>query len=100
MCFGRKSKNTTTTKQKMKHKTLAGAGNETQDLSTSQLRVTIVVKLFNLLDAIGRTVNKQSRICGPHIFNKFVFSVIFLHAWITILGSFSYIVFTGVGFTA
>jgi len=66
----------------------------------SRLRVTIVVKLFNLFDAIGRTVNKQRRICGPHIFNKFVFSVIFLHAWITILGSFSYILFTGVGFTA
>jgi len=36
----------------------------------SQLRVTIEVKLFNCFDAMGRNVNKQSRICGPHIFNK------------------------------
>ena len=45
----------------------------------SQLRVTFVVKLFNYFDAIGGKVNKQSRICGPHIYNKFIFSVIFLH---------------------
>jgi len=41
---------------------------------TSQLRVTIAVKLFNCFDAMGRNVNIQSRICGPHIFNKFLFS--------------------------
>ena len=46
----------------------------------SQLRVSIVIKLFNCFDAMGQNVNKQSRICGPHIFNKFIFSVIFLHA--------------------
>jgi len=46
----------------------------------SQLRVLIVVQLFNCFDAMGRNVNKQSRICRPHIFNKFMFSVIFLHA--------------------
>jgi len=28
MCLGTKSKNTTTTKQKLKHKTIAGAGIE------------------------------------------------------------------------
>jgi len=59
----------------------------------SQLTVSIVDKLFNCFDAMGRNVNKQSRICGPHIFNKSIFSVIFLHARITtsILGSFSYL---------
>ena len=39
---------------------------------------------------MSRNVNKQSRLYGPHIFNKFIFSVIFLHARITIFGSFSY----------
>jgi len=38
----------------------------------SQLRVSIVKELFNCFDAIGRNVNKQSRICGPDIFNKFI----------------------------
>ena len=36
----------------------------------NKVRVTIVVKLFNCLDAICRNVNKQNRICGPHIFSK------------------------------
>jgi len=31
------------------------------------------VKLFNCFDTIGRNVNKQSRICGPHIFNTVIF---------------------------
>ena len=57
----------------------------------SQLRLSIVVKLFNCFDAMGRNVNKQSRICGPYIFKFFSFSVVFLHAWITILGSFFYL---------
>jgi len=43
----------------------------------SQLRVLIVVKPFNCFDALGRNVNKQSQICGPDIFNKYIFSVIF-----------------------
>jgi len=46
--------------------------------------------VFNCFDAMGRNVNKQSRFCVPHIFNKFIFSVIFLHAWITIFCSFSF----------
>jgi len=41
--------------------------------ASPQLRVTIVVKLFNCFDAMDRNLNKQSRICGPHIFNKFIF---------------------------
>ena len=57
---------------------------------TSQLKVTIVVKLFNCFNAMCRNVNKQSRICGPHIFNKVIFSIIFERAWVTTYGSFSY----------
>ena len=81
-------------------KTLAGAGNWTRDLlhpkrmryhcpTESTERISFK-KLFNCFDAIGRNVNKQSRICGPDCFNKVIFSVIFLHAWITIFDSFSY----------
>jgi len=36
----------------------------------SQLRVSIVVRLFNCFEAMGRKVNKQSQICGPEIVNK------------------------------
>ena len=39
----------------------------------SLLRVSFVVKLFNWLYAMGRNVNKQSRICDQHTFNKFIF---------------------------
>ena len=46
----------------------------------SQLSVSIVVKLFNCFDAMGRKVNTQSLMCVPNIFNKYIFSVIFLHA--------------------
>jgi len=41
--------------------------------------ISIVKKLSKCFDAMGRNVNKPSRICGPDIFNKFIF-VIFLHA--------------------
>ena len=52
--FDKKSKNTTTTKQKIEHKTLAGAGNRASCTQSgcvttappSQLRVTTVNKLF------------------------------------------------------
>ena len=37
-----------------------------------QLRVKIVVNLFNCFDAMGRNVNKHSRIRWPHIFKKFI----------------------------
>ena len=57
----------------------------------SQLIVSVVVKLVNCFDAMVQNVNKQSRICGPHIFNKVIFSVIILQAWITLFGSFSYL---------
>jgi len=94
--FDKKYKHNNNKKQKNQTlKTLARAGNWTQDSCTqsqcvtiappSQLRESIVAKLFNCFDAIGQNVNKQSRICGPHIFKKSsLFSVIFLHAWITI----------------
>ena len=53
----------------------------------SQLKVSIVVKLFNRFNAMGRNINKQSQICGPHFFNKVHFSVIFYYVLITIFGS-------------
>ena len=55
--WDKKSNNTTTTKQKIKHKTLDGAYRThsrcVTSASPSQLRVTIVVKLFNCFDAMG-----------------------------------------------
>ena len=36
----------------------------------SQLKIRFVVKLFNCFNAFGSNVNKQSQMCGPHIFNK------------------------------
>jgi len=65
MRFWTKSKNTTTTTttKQIKHiKTIAGAGNCgcVAYAPPSQLIVTVVVKLFNCFDAIGRNVNKQS----------------------------------------
>jgi len=35
----------------------------------SQLRASIIVKLFDCFDAMGQHVNKKK----PHIFNKFIF---------------------------
>jgi len=110
MCFGTKSKNTTTTtkQKKLNIKTLTGAGNWTRDLlhpkrmryhctTDSTENLSIVVKLFNCFDAMGRNVNKQSRICGPHIFNKCIFCNILTcmnnHIW-------QFLILTGVGFTA
>jgi len=87
MCFGQKVKTQTTTKQKIKHKNPyqsrglnPGPCAQNGCVTTSppsQLRISISVKLFICFDAIGRNVNKQSRFCGPHILNKFIFSVIF-----------------------
>jgi len=94
--FLEKSKNTTTTKQQIKQKNNCRGRYWIRDLLHPkrmhyQLRVLIVVKLLNCFDAMGRNVIKQSRICGPRNLNKFFFWVIFLHAWITISGSFSYL---------
>jgi len=87
--YGQKVK-TQQQKWKSNIKTLAGARNWNRDLFTqswcvtttpqSQLRVSIVNKLFNCFDAMGRNVNKQSRICWPDIFNKFIFmSYFYMH---------------------
>jgi len=95
-------KNTTTTKQyNQTYKPLPEPGIEPGTSCTksgcvttappSQLRVSIVVKLFTCFDVMGRNVNKQCRICGPHIFNKLFFSVILLHTWIIIFDIFSYL---------
>jgi len=74
MCLWTKSQFTTTTTQKIKHKkpcrgrklnpgSLAPSGCVTTT-PPSQLRVSIVNKLFNCFDAMGRNLNKQSWICG------------------------------------
>ena len=90
MCFWKKRKNTRTTEQKIKHKPLTEPGIEPGNCFTqsgcvstappSQVRVLIVVKHFNCFEAMGRNVNKQRQICGLDIFNKYTFSVLFLHA--------------------
>jgi len=89
VCFFLKSKNITTTKHRSKHKIISQSresnpgplapqlDNSWISGSPSQLKVPIVVKLFNCYHAIGRNVNKQSQFCGPHIFNKFIFSVVY-----------------------
>jgi len=62
----------------------------------SQLRVSIVVKLTNCFDAMDRNVNKQSQICGPDIFNKFIFSVISFACMDNYIWQF--LIYTGVDF--
>jgi len=98
--WDKKSRNTTITKKEIKHENPCRsrglnpgplAPNADALPTPSQMRVTIAGKLFNCFDAMDQNVNKQSWICWPHIFNKFIFSVIFLHALITIFGSFSYV---------
>ena len=64
----------------------------------SQLRVTTVVKLFICFEAMGRNVNKHSRICGPHIFNKLNFFCNIFTCMDNYIQQF--LKFTGVGFTA
>jgi len=108
MCFGQKVK----TQQQIKKsniKPLPEPGFEFGTSRTqcgcvtsappSQLKVSIVVvKLFNHFDAMGRCVNKQSRICGPRICNKVLFSVkivIFMDIYIWQVP-----MFTGLAFTA
>jgi len=73
MCFWTKTRNTTTTKQKNQTlKPFPDPGIEPGTSCTqsgcvttappSQLRVSIVDRLFNCFDAMDRNVNKQSRI--------------------------------------
>jgi len=65
--FREKGKNTSRTKQKIKHKNpCPKPGIEPGNLRIQQLKIPIVVKLFNWFNAKGRKVNKQSRMCGHH----------------------------------
>jgi len=67
-------------------KILIRAGNRTRDLShpsrmrtagpPSQLKVSVVVKLFKFFNLIGQNVNKHNRIYAGHAFSTF-FPVIF-----------------------
>jgi len=59
---------------------LPESGIEPGTSGTQKLRVLIVVNPFNCFDAMGQNVNKQSQMCGPDIFNKYIFYTIFLHA--------------------
>jgi len=79
-----------TTEQKIKHKNpLPGLEVEPGTFRTQRGYIAT---------AMGRNVNKQRRICGPHIFNKFIFSPIFFFLFGTIfiarLFHFFFIVFT------
>jgi len=87
MCFWTQSKNTQPNKIS-NIKSLAAAANRTRELwqlkrictsapGSQLVRWSKVVKLFNHFNAMGRNASKQSRICVPHILNKFMFSVIF-----------------------
>jgi len=99
MCFGQKVKTQQNKNQTSKHP-LPKPGIKARISCTqsgcvttappSQQRVSIVVMLFICFDAMGWNVKKQSRICGPHIYNKYIVCVICLHAWITIFSSFIY----------
>jgi len=68
----------------IKHKTLTGAGNWTRDLLHARRihalplhnRVTYVTDCCLL----SFLTNKQIRICGPYILNKWYFSALRLHA--------------------
>jgi len=86
MCFGLKGKNTTTTtttKQKIKQKSLQTQGMEHTTFCTSggcftsgptsKLKVLIVIELLNFVD----TQIKKGRICGPHVFNIFIYLAVF-----------------------
>jgi len=64
----------------------------------SQVRVSIVVKTFNFFDTMGRNVNKQSQICEPDIFNKYIFFCIIFTCINTYMWQF--LIFTGVCFAA
>jgi len=69
---------------KLNKKNLVRAGNQTWELShPSRMRylwttestecINCCKVFFNCFNAMGRNVNKLSRICGPHIFNKLFF---------------------------
>ena len=63
----------------------------------SQLRISIVVKLFNCFDAMGRNVNKQNRMWATYFQQIHFFCNI-----LTCMNNFiwQFLIFTGVGFTA
>ena len=47
-----------------------------------QLNISIEVQLFDCFVIMPRSKHKQtSQICGPHIFNKVVFAVLFLNSF-------------------
>jgi len=55
----------------------------------SQLRVTIVIKLFNCFEALVQNIKNKAELVGHTFSTNLFFSEIFLHAWTAIFGSFS-----------
>jgi len=104
MCFGQKSKNTTTTNQKSKHKSLCrsqelNAGPlapQSDVLLLRKLNLSIEVKLFNCFNIMDRNINKQSQMCGPQ-FSTFFFCFILT---CTDNNIWQFLIFMGVVFTA
>jgi len=104
--LNKKSKNTTT-KQNIKHKslcrsrelnlgTLAAQSGCVTSAPPSQLRVTIVVKLFNCFDAMGRNVKKT-----PNLRATLFKQIQFFCNILTCMGIYiwHFLIFTEVGFT-
>jgi len=103
MCSGQTGNTTTTIKHKIKQRNPclrrelnSGPLESEADVLPLEPRVNLKHRLLsnyiiNCFNAMGRNVNKQIRICGPHIFHKFMFSVIVYHAWITTFARLSYL---------
>jgi len=91
------TKKTTTTKTANTN-TLSKAGNWTKNLTHPSLQCYLSAteatksvdwsQSFKLFQR-NKSKHKQSQHCGPHNFNQVCFSVIFLHEWKTIFGSFA-----------
>jgi len=68
-----------------------------QCVTSRQLKIWIKVKLFNYFNVMGRTINKQSQICGPHFQQSRLFCTILIcmdnYFW-------QFFIFIGVVFTA
>jgi len=65
---------------------------------SSQLKVSIVVKLFYFFNAMGRNVNTLCRICVVHVVNKLLFFFCIILTCKDYISQF--LIFTGVSFTA
>ena len=67
-------------------------------LTPSQLRISMVVKVFNCFDAMGRNINKQSQIFRATHFQQIHFFCNIFTRMENFIWQF--LIFMGVGFTA